>query len=162
MKAIIHIGTPKSGTTTLHYWLFRQADLVLPKGKETHFFSRDDRYAQGIAWYLSRFAQTNVHHVVGEVDPDYLYFEKAPERIRRHIESPKIIMVFRNPVDRAYSHYLMSVRRGHEKLSFSEALRAESARLKTGNPIHKQHLSYLSRGFYMDQVKRYLTDLQFI
>lgn len=151
------IGTQKAGTTTLHYWLSRQGDVVLPMRKETHFFSRDDWYARGIPWYLSQFPPAGDRHVPGEVDPDYLFFEKTPERIRQHIKAPKIIAVFRHPIDRAYSQYLMSVRRGHEKLSFPQAVRTESERLKSGDRLQKQHFSYLSRSFYTEQVKRYLS-----
>lgn len=92
----------------------------------------------------------------GEVDPDYMFFEAAPIRIRKWAGSPKIVFIFRHPVERAYSHYRMSVRRGYEPLSFTEALVAEKVRLagpERGFSLH--HHSYMARGRYLEQVSRY-------
>ncbi|MCK5677772.1 MAG: sulfotransferase domain-containing protein, partial [Flavobacteriaceae bacterium] len=67
----------------------------------------------------------------------------------------KIIILLRNPVSRAYSHYLMSRRRGYEDYSFEEAIALEEERVVKGD-FERSHFSYISRGKYYEQVKRYL------
>ena len=95
--------------------------------------------------------------MVGEVDPDYMYFEKAISRMANHLnlEKMKFIFILRNPVDRAFSHYLMTYRRGLEKLSFEEAIAVEKERI-TASYHAKLHFSYVDRGFYHTQITRFL------
>ncbi len=151
------IGAQKAGTTTLHNWLIQQPDICLPVCKETQFFSSNDKYKLGIDWYIGQFPKRKRNSIIGEIDPDYLFFKETPCRISTWIKSVKIIIIFRNPIDRAYSHYLMTVRRGYEKLQFDEALLAESERLSVQDDVFAmQHYSYMTRGKYFEQVKRYL------
>lgn len=150
------IGAQKAGTTTLHDWLIQQPDVCLPSIKETHFFNLDERYYQGIDWYLQQFPECKKGDVVGEICPAYLFFEGVPLRIKKDIDSPRFIIIFRDPIDRAWSHYLMSLGRGHETLPFIEALMAEEKRLLADdNRFALFHHSYIARGKYSEQVKRY-------
>jgi len=150
------VGAQKAGTTTLHDWLVRQPDVCLPVIKETHFFSDRQRFSLGIEWYLKQFPESNKGAVTGEIDPDYMFFEGSPRRIRKWVRRPKIVFIFRHPVERAYSHYLMSLRRGHEALPFSEALQREKDRLSgPGREFAVNHFSYLARGRYCEQIARY-------
>ena len=150
------LGAQKSGTTTLHEWLKLHPDICLPYIKETHFFSRADRYRRGIEWYSGQFSNDREDVIYGEIDPDYLFFEEASFRIKNYMDSPKFICLFRNPIDRAFSHYQMSVRRGYEEMPFNSALLEEPKRLMKRDDFALNHHSYLARSFYSRQVTRYI------
>lgn len=151
------LGAQKAGTTALHDWLVQQPDICLPTIKETHYFSHDDRYRLGLDWYQRQFpANCPPDTVRGEVDPEYMFYGRAAERIRVLNPNPKFIFLLRQPLERAYSQYLMSVRRGYEDLSFAQALSAESARLADDTDGHAMdHQSYLARGLYSRQIRHY-------
>lgn len=125
------VGAQKAGTTALHHHLSKHAALFLPQVKETHFF--DDghgEYHKGVEHYLrTHFAEAKPDQVAGEVDPEYLFFPQVAERLAKHFPASKLIFLFREPVARAYSHYLMSYSRGIELLEFSAALDRENFRL---------------------------------
>lgn len=149
------LGAQKSGTTTLHDILEQHPDVVLPKLKETHYFSTDETYKKGINHYFSYyFPKIEKGSVIGEIDPDYLPCESCPERIKDTFGTHlKFIIILRNPIDRAYSSYLMAKSRDYEKLSFQEALEKESERSNT--TFEKLHFSYLRRSLYSSQIQSY-------
>ncbi|TCV83435.1 sulfotransferase family protein [Sulfurirhabdus autotrophica] len=150
------VGAQKSGTTALHHYLVDHPEIFLPSQKETKFFVDDGQYSQGVKYYSEKyFAESKNEKVVGEIDPDYMYFNVGVERIFQHIPNSKLIFIFRNPVDRAFSHYVMTYRRGLELNTFEEAIRIEAERIEQG---YEQdfHFSYVRRGFYFDQVNRFL------
>lgn len=149
------IGAQKAGTTTLHHWLSDQSGICLPGRKETHFFSHDERYALGLGWYINQFNGNGGGRIYGEIDPDYLFFPAAASRIKALGLWPKFVVIVREPLARAYSHYRMSVRRGLERLTFDEALTAEAERLADGNSHHLRHHSYMARGRYVEQIERF-------
>ncbi len=150
------LGTQKAGTTALHQWLIRQPEICLPLLKETHFFSDSTLFKKGFGWYRSQFACRDSTTVLGEVDPDYMYSGRAPERIAAFVRQPNLIFIFREPITRAHSQYLMSRRRGYEVLSFHEALQTEDRRLQEDKTGHAAaHLGYLSRSRYCGQVSRF-------
>ena len=151
------VGTQKAATTTLHDILKQHPNIYLPPSKEPWFFHRDEKYRKGLAWYENEyFSGYNNEKTVGEITPEYMYFEKVPGRIFKEL-GPDILFLFvlRNPVDRAYSHYLMTCRRGFETLSFEKAVKFEHARINSGFK-EKIHYSYLSRGKYCEQIERYV------
>ena len=104
--------------------------------------------------------------VVGEATPDYLFHPHVPGRVRRAIPAAKLIVVLRDPVDRAFSHYWHQVERGHERLSFDEAIRSEDERLAgelermlqddTYLSFARHHYSYATRGRYAEQLEWWL------
>ncbi len=147
------VGVQKAGTTTLHNVLGQHPQLCLPQKKETHFFSDEDIYNKGTSHYLKYFNDSKPYRFYGEVDPEYSYFVESAERIFNTFGRIKIIFILRNPIDRAYSHYLMTKRRGLENLSFEEAMDKESYRIN--NKKDKMHYSYRSRGFYLEQLLTY-------
>lgn len=152
------LGAQKAGTTSLHDWLAQHSDIALPGIKETHFFSHEDRFKKGVNWYLSQFGSGNSENkLVGEVDPEYLFSSTAPERIKRFTDVNKFVVILRSPLDRAYSQYLMSVRRGVEELPFDKALADESSRIKSGGDFELDHQSYVSRSLYYEQIQRYFS-----
>ncbi len=152
------VGAQKSGTTALHHHLSRHPGVFLPSVKETHFF--DDGHGEwslGIAHYLATyFGGAPKDALVGEIDPEYLFFPEVPARLAQHFPDAKLIFILREPVSRAYSHYWMTVRRGREPLDFVDALDAESERMH-GDHLSQSDFSYTRRGFYFEQVSRYLT-----
>jgi len=151
------VGAQKAGTTTLHDILIQHPEIYLPEIKETKFFQNNSKYEKGLEYYEKEFfGKWNGEKAVGEIDPEYMYFEYVPERIYKHLgKDIKLIFMLRNPVDRAYSHYWMSYRRGYETEAFKRAIELEEKRIKLGE-FHKNHFSYISRGLYAKQVKRYL------
>lgn len=153
----ICVGAQKSGTTTLHDILKKHPDIFLPKLKEAHFFDQEKRYKKGLEWWMDTFfGDYENEKIMGVITPDYLYYEEVPERIFNDLGSGvKIIIILRNPVDRAYSHYLMSVRRGFEGLGFNEAIELESERIPMGE-FERNNFSYIDRGRYYKQIERYV------
>jgi hypothetical protein len=151
------VGAQKAGTTTLYEILKQHPDIFLPqKVKETKFFVYEEKYAKGLDFYEKEyFSEWKGEHAIGEVDPAMMYEEKSAQRIYDSLgKNVKLIFIFRNPVGRAYSHYLMSRRKGFEDLSFEKAVEAEEQRLKATN-AQKYNFSYFSRGKYTEQVERF-------
>ncbi|MCU7842298.1 MAG: sulfotransferase domain-containing protein [Candidatus Thiodiazotropha sp. (ex Monitilora ramsayi)] len=149
------IGTQKAGTTTLHDRLSNCNLVNLPDTKETHFFSDDSNYMRGVEWYIKQFPPTTQSIIRGEIAPDYLFSIDAPSRIHELTPTPNIIAIFRNPLERAHSNYLMAVRNGYENMNFHEALSAEASRISTGGSRERQLFSYLGRSLYADQLKHF-------
>jgi len=150
------LGTQKAGTTSVHDWLVEGLSVNLPVTKETHFFSHDRKFEKGVKWYESQFKESEKEQIKGEVDPEYLFSRNAATRICDYTDTTKFIVILRQPLKRAFSQYLMSVRRGFEDLPFDKALLEEKKRLetcKTGFSL--DHHSYLSRGLYSRQIEVY-------
>lgn len=149
------LGAQKAGTTALHRWLAQQPSACLPERKETHFFSHRERFTLGLDWYLGQFRNRGALALYGEVDPEYIFFPEASRRMKDLGLSPRFVVVVREPLRRAYSHYRMSLSRGLEDLPFGEALRQEESRLAGGRDVHLRHHSYMARGRYAAQIARY-------
>ena len=151
------VGAQKAGTTTLHDILKQHPDVFLPETKEAHFFDDDEKYKLGLNWYFNTFFEDySNERVCGSCNPEYIYFKKVPKRIYKAFGSNiKLIFILRQPVDRAYSHYLMSKRRYIEELAFEDALAQEATRIEK-DYFSKTHFSYKTRGFYAEQIKHYL------
>ena len=152
------VGAQKSGTTTLYEILREHPDVFLPrKIKETKFFVLEEKFARGKAWYEKEFFSEWKNEIaVGEIDPAMMFEEKSAQRIFETLgKNVKLIFIFRNPASRAYSHYLMSQRKGFEELPFDEAIEQEKERLQK-EPGKKYNFSYLARGYYAAQVQRFI------
>jgi hypothetical protein len=152
------IGAQKSGTTSLHEYLRVHPDIYLPEQKETKFFVNNAIYCKGIEYYENEFFDKwNGESAIGEIDPEYMYFERGLTRIAEHLNLAdlKFICLLRQPVDRAFSHYLMTYRRGLEHLSFEDAIAAEPARIRQDD-ASRSHYSYFDRGLYAKQLKRFM------
>lgn len=170
----IIIGAQRGGTTSLYTYLGQHPQITLAAIKEIHFF--DNNFRKGVAWYRTQFPSLieksiakNIgkqNFITGEASPYYLFHPHVPERVAQVVPGAKLIMLLRNPVDRAYSHYYHEVELGHEKLSFEEALAQEEARTheecarivadKRYRSYNHQHYTYLSRGIYANQLQRWL------
>lgn len=156
------IGAQRGGTTSLHRYLGEHPQIVLPATKELHYFSR--YYARGADWYRTQFPIClPAGTLTGEATPYYLFHPHAPRRLRAFAPDAKLIVLLRDPVDRAYSHYHHERRRGNEPLSFEAAIAAEEERLRGevarmladegyDSPAHRHH-GYLARGRYAEQLR---------
>ncbi len=160
------IGAQKSGTGAFYKILCQHPDVVDRKG-EVHFF--DIHFQEGVDWYKSQFPKASQKGSTrGDKSPYYLFHPLVPKRAYELLPKAKLIALLRNPVDRAYSQYRMNLRNGIERLSFADAIKAEPERLageveeiiRTGlTPQFSNHrqFSYLSRGLYAPQLKRWLS-----
>lgn len=150
-------GTQKGGTTALYNYLLGHPGICLANTKEVHFFDSDKNFESAeldYSPYHNNFTISSTPKIIGEITPIYMYWKSCPQRIWEYNKRMKIILLLRNPIERAYSHWNMEVSRGNESLSFIEAIRQENSRLIT--TPNKQHriYSYIDRGFYSFQIKR--------
>jgi len=157
MNIIIGVGAQKSGTSTLAKILSKHRNVFVPSCKEVHFFDKKERYKKGVKWYKKSISSNSKDVLYGaDVTPIYMYHDKVPARIVNTLgRQVKIVFLLRDPVERAYSHYWMNVRRGDETLSFEEAISCEDERLKKC-PMYRRKYSYIDRGFYDEQISRFL------
>ena len=163
------IAGAKSGTTSLYRYLEAHPDMAPPITKKLTFF--DNNFHRGPQWYRLHFPLRRTggsngdgadKRFTGESTAYYLFHPLAPQRIAETLPETKIILLLRNPVDRAYSHYQYKVRRGKDPLSFEAAIDAEPGRLAgeeeklRDNPGYRSRAhflySYLARGIYVDQI----------
>ena len=149
------IGAQKAGTTTLADILSAHPDICIPQVKETKFFLFEHDYAKGKAFYDTYFSNYTGQKAVGEFDPDYMLFPETAVRIAETLGTGiRILVVIRHPADRAYSHYLMTRRKGLELLPFREALNAEHSR--KGDIKTRKIFAYIERGLYSRQLAAFL------
>lgn len=100
------LGAQKCGTSSLHHYLIQHPSISGGRSKEIHFFDYDLNYSKGINWYRNEFPESN--KFVLDSSPRYLYDNRTPERINKLIgQSPKFIILLRDPISRAESAYMM-------------------------------------------------------
>lgn len=141
-------GVQKAGTTSMYEYLCQHPDVGMPRRKEPHYFDRDDA-----DWSAPNYEKLHRLYepgraVYGESTPVTLYWTAAHERVRAYNPAMQFILLFRDPVDRAYSHWCMQYARGNETLSFSEAIRDGRHRISD----EPKRFSYVERGFYGRQM----------
>ncbi len=163
----IIIGVQKGGTSSLYRYLTQHPKVLPGYKKEVKFF--DGNYQKGLDWYRYNFPlasqMSDSHAQTGEASPTYVFHPLVPQRIKDALPNVKLILLLRDPVARAYSHYQGNLRRGHESLSFQEAIEHEEDRLKgerekivadQSYPMYRYIVfSYLARGVYIDQVRNW-------
>jgi hypothetical protein len=167
------LGAQKCGTTSLYDYLCQHPDVFATRIKELHFF--DNNFGRGLDWYRTYFPRAAEIEArrkagrtacTGEASPNYFFHPYAAERIAATLPHARLIVILRNPVDRAYSHYQHQVRYGREPLSFKDALAAEEERLAPEDAAlradelyvaqQRQYYSYRTRGRYVEQLTRWL------
>jgi len=154
------MGVQRGGTTSLYNYLMDHPDIEKGLKKETYFFS--DHFHRGFEWYQELFPEG----ISGEATPYYAIHPLVPARIRAMLPNVKLIMLLRDPVERAWSHYKYEVAQKCELLSFEEALDEEERRIRgeeskiKANPLYKSPSlfchSYLKKGRYVEQLERWL------
>lgn len=162
----IVIGVQKGGTSSMYKYLESHPELKLSYRKQLHFFDKNPH--RGMNYYMASFPlkSFNGKYKTGEASPYYIYHPHVPKRIKDALPKTKIIAMLRNPIDRAYSHYVMKVDQGWESIpTFEEAIDQEAQRIGPdfqrmvddpgfySNDV--RNFSYLSRGHYYEQLKRW-------
>lgn len=150
------IGAQKAGTTALDHYLRQHPDIGMADVKEVHYFDDEEAFAQeplDHASYETHFPGTRRVH--GETTPIYLWWKPACGRIHRYNPAMKLIAILRDPVDRAYSQWNMEFNRGDETRDFRSAAQAELEQRKVDPDRQHRVFSYLSRGFYAEQIERF-------
>ena len=155
------IGAAKSGTTTLYDILKQHPEVFIPAFKEPHFFDIPENYNNGIEWYEKNYFRNINKKIIADFTPSYFFEKQAPERIFNDLgKDIKFVILLRHPVDRAYSHYLHSVRDKNEDIGFEEALRKEDNRIdkfiKNKDYLSYLRNSYYHQGLYGEMIERYL------
>ncbi len=117
------VGPPRTGTTWVHRILGQHATLPFPV-KESRFF--DLHFELGLAWYRSHFPHIRPDKPVGEVAPTYFASDKARERISKLPRAPRVVCIFRNPVERIWSLYRLKRAYGLVPWSFQDSLANDS------------------------------------
>ena len=163
------IGAQRAGTTSIYRYLAQHPDVGSVRlGKGVHYF--DTGFDRSWRWYESHFPLDPAKVPgsrptrVGEGAPYYLFHPLALKRMRERLPDVRLVAVLRDPVERAYSHWVHETARGFETLSFEAALEAESGRLAgeeerlVNEPgyysFEHQHHSYIARGQYAPQIER--------
>ena len=157
------VGAARSGTSSFYYYLKGHPEIYMSELKEPHFFSAMNDGQDRSKYYLGKvvtdepsyhslFEGAGTETVVGEASTGYLYDEGAANRIYAVAPEAKIIVILRNPIERAFSHYSMHVAGGTQRNGFYDAVLEDQARSPKG--LGFSYL-YVERGLYYSQVKRY-------
>jgi len=150
-------GTQKGGTTTLDAYLRQHPEICMGKYKEVHYFDSEMPFLYphpDYRLYHDFFEPKPGQWIWGETTPIYMYWYSAPRRIWEYNPNMKLILILRNPIKRAYSHWNMQRERGNEPLSFIDAIAEEEKRRRLSLPYQNRRFSYLDRGYYTEQIKR--------
>ena len=149
-------GAQKSGTTALHYFLSRHPNITMGDQQEIHFFDNDAMFVSQVD-----YEQLHKHYplvtpstIAGDCTPSYLYHEPAAERIWKYNPQIKLLVILRNPVERAFAHWNMQRFKGREPLDFFDAVREEQTRISGAPPADARRFAYVDRGFYGRQLAR--------
>ncbi len=166
------VGAARSGTTSLYHYLDQHPDIYFSETKEPCFLA----YARGLyKGEVHRHAVTDLDNYVklfspgisnewrGEASAIYLHLHTEVinniEFYIPHHKDLRIIMILRNPIERAFSQYMRNVRNLQETISFEEAIRMETERKSKG---FNSDFFYIERGFYHDQVKDFVEKFKYI
>jgi len=178
LPELLVLGTKRGGTTSMWNYLLEHPGMLpmwpaAENLKSPHYFYW--HHDRGPSWYRSHFATRLTRSVVerrlgcppiaGEASPYYLYDPRVPARVHALVPGARLVVMLRDPVERAYSHYKERVRAGVETLSFDDALAAEDERLAgevermLAEPGYysRPHdwFSYRDRGVYLPQLLRW-------
>lgn len=154
----ILLGAQKAGTTSLFNWIGQHPDVFAPPGmKDYEFFSRDDVFSQNLFSFSKAFSRHSNEKIILHGCTNYIYFsKKSSERISQTIPDARMLLVLRNPIDRAYSAYWDARKVAVETcLSFEDAIDLEQKRIEHGNFKEISSLTYISHGFYARQIEWY-------
>lgn len=149
-------GVQKGGTTALFDYLADEPGVALSGVKEVHFFDDESQ-----DWSRPDYAAYHAHfppgdgRPCGEATPIYIYWPNSLERIAAYNPAVRLIVLLRDPVQRAWSHWRMEYARGAETEPFAWCIREGRRRLFDAQPWgHHREFSYVERGFYGEQMER--------
>jgi hypothetical protein len=159
------VGAAKCGTSSLYHYLQQHPDIFMSPVKEPRFFSNraanpgsgpgdvanSQKSVGSFNEYVKLFQKSKGKKAVGEASVDTMFhFERTIPAIQHYLHDPRIVIILRNPVDRAYSAYNYHVRDGRENLSFADALIMEEKRKEDGYMCMWQ---YQKGGLYAERVR---------
>ena len=136
-------GFPKCGTTSLHHYLGEHPEIYMPAQKELHFFTCDilsklhkgpkdiivkKTQINSSEKYLNFYKSVRNEIAIGDASPSYINYPSQFKKIKEYLNDPKVIIILRDPIDRAYSNYLHLKREHRETLTFEEAIFKEVER----------------------------------
>ncbi|MEO0686310.1 MAG: sulfotransferase domain-containing protein, partial [Cyanobacteria bacterium J06649_11] len=159
------IGTQKGGTTSLHAYLDQHPMLIMSSHKEPHFFTF--AYDRGINYYKHYFPYRWQNQLSGEATPAYFCHPDVPARVHAMLPAAKLILLLRNPVERAFSAHQMNLRKGWEtEADFEKVVDREfdwlndSKNYRVNGDIHyddffHNHI-YLAKGRYGSYLGQWL------
>ena len=155
------VGAPKAGTTSLYHYLSEHPQIEMSSQKEPDYFSDKAINEQGMYYgknrvntldkYESLFVQKE-SVVYGEASVSYLFYDNVAEDIKKYNPNAKIIIMLRNPIERAFSHYLMDYRLGLISDSFENII-AKKSKHRNAHLFYQQ---YIEVSKYATQIQRYL------
>ena len=154
-------GAQKSGTTALDHALRQHPNICMSTPKETHFFDDDAQFEPqsktnqpDYTHYHAHFKPAPSQTLLGESTPIYMYWNNCIQRIHTYNPAMKLIIILRNPIERAYSHWNMETARGNESEPFLDAIKREQDQ-RIGQDTNQSRItSYLDRGNYAKQLNR--------
>ena len=162
---LLIVGAAKSGTTSLHNYLKQHPDFFMTNHKEPHFLINNEigvkrvhKAVTTLSDYQKMFEGSSEYKYRGESSVMYLPFpDIAIRNIKKYLNKDvKIIIMLRNPVERAFAGYLHNVRYNtSENLSFEEAIEKSEERYQKNNDMTPD-TRYLHVGMYYNQVKKYI------
>jgi len=157
--SVFIVGAPKCATTTIHGFLDSCEGIFMSHPKELNYFSAASIRQQSLYYdediidseksYNEIFKSASESQILGESSVSYFYYDSVPAKIYEYNPASKIVIVLRNPIERAYSHYLMDSRLGYCSKKLVEIVRNPN-----NNPLHYQQ--YIKISQYTKQVTRYL------
>ena len=155
-------GVQKAGTTSLHTYLAEHPQLLAPRKKETHFFDRESvdwaRPDYENDFHRPFYPEWNGDLLAYDATPITIFWPPSIERILDYNQRAKFIFLFRDPIERAFSHWRMEVGRDAESLPFAAAIREGRRRMDGLPDLHpdRRVYSYVERGMYAEQLDRAL------
>ena len=176
LPTMLIIGAQRCGTTTLFKTLSQHPNFAGPTlRKGVHYF--DLHHDEPLDWYRAHFPtksavdaaqqRSGAGVIIGESSPYYLWHPLAADRIAQALPGVRVVALLRDPVERAYSAHAHELARGFETEPFERALELEAerladqeAQLRAGTisrSLPHQHLAYVQRGEYIDQLERMAT-----
>jgi hypothetical protein len=178
LPTFVIAGERKCATTALHHWMSVHPDVYMHPDWDLNYFI-DDELLHRLDWrdgevdtsrwdnthstkqYSELFTECNGRPAIGEKSADLLFWRPAHARMGRYLAEAKFIVVLRQPVERAWSHYWNEVGKGkgRESLRFKDALASEDERCQS-NAYARLHLSYLRRGFYDESLESLFQHIQ--
>ncbi len=162
LVSILVCGVQKCGTTSLHAHFREHPALSPPSRQEIHFFDEEARNwaAPDYTALDSFFAADDGDRLRFDITPIYIFWPPSIERIRAYNPSAKLIFLFRDPFERAWSQWCMEYARGDETLPFAEAIREGRSRMEGLPPLARERrvYTYIERGLYAEQVRRVLAN----
>ena len=145
------LTVPKTGSTSLAETMKEHPDICMTLGKETWFFQ--DYYEQGPEWLREKYSHWNNESIICDFVSTLFYEQGYTKRILDVLDSPKIIILIRDPIERCISHYLHELRRGDENETIEKALELEVSRLNE-KPNRYSHFAYRHIGsIYKERIE---------